>query len=487
MEACGVETYPIRLAMLGFDIALAPLSNSTFDKSRSALKFWEYTAAGAVTVASNLDPYSSAIQNGSTGLLVDKQAEAWTQAILKLIKSHDLRAQLLESAERSVEAHDVSRTAPAILEALESTKPNRLREWFSFPRTQTQTCPDVDVVIPVYNSPELTRQAIEAALPELDARHRLILVDDASPDPAVGSLLEEYASRPWVTVHRNVQNSGFVGTCNLAVQELVRPDADVILMNSDTRPMPGFVRRLAETAGSNPAIGTVTAVSNQGWIASVPDFADAKELTALEHPLVLSPTACGFLFYVKRQVIRKYGLFDPAFSPGYCEEVDLSQRISSEYVSVIDSGCWTWHANSVSFGDTKYKLSADHNAIIDQRYPNFRFELAGFIAGDPLRGHRMSMLRATRDPRPRVLHVLQSIGSNHGTGKHVRDLSESLSDQFLSLAAAPNEARDPAQERLELSCGEVGVELGPTLNPAGRRPRPNCRPTKKLGPVSSMQ
>jgi glycosyltransferase involved in cell wall biosynthesis len=465
VEACGPEVYPIRLATLAFDVALAPLSNSIFDKSRPALKFWEYTAAGAATVASNVDPYNSAIQHGSTGLLADKQAEAWTQAILKLIRNHDLRAQLLESARRSVEAHDVSRTAPAMLEALESTEPNRLRELFSFPRTQTQACPDVDVVIPIYNSPELTEQAIEAALPELDARHRLILVDDASPDPAVGSLLEKYASRPWVTVHRAAQNSGFVGTCNLAVQQLVRPDADVILMNSDTRPMPGFVRRLAETAGSNPSIGTVTAVSNQGWIASVPDFADAKELTALEHPLVLSPTACGFLFYIKRQVIRKYGLFDPAFSPGYCEELDLSLRISPEYVSVIDSGCWTWHANSVSFGDTKYKLSADHNAIIDQRYPNFRFELAAFNAGDPLRAHRMSMLRATRDPRPRVLHVLQSIGSNHGTGKHVRDLSENLSGQFLSLAAAPNEARDPAQERLELSCGEVAVGAWPYSQP----------------------
>ncbi len=457
VEACDPETYPLRLAALGFDIALAPLSNSSSDKSTCTLTFWEHTAAGAVTVASKLDPYSSAIEDGSTGLLVDKQPEAWVQAILKLIKNHDLRAQLLESAERSVEAHDVSRTAPAMLQALESTQPNRLRELFSFPRTQSQTHPDVDVVIPIYNSPELTRQAIEAALPELDARHRLILVDDASPDPAIGSLLDGYANRPWITVHRSAQNGGFVGTCNLAVRELVRPDADVILMNSDTRPMPGFVRRLAETAGSNPAIGTVTAVSNQGWIASVPDFADAKELAALEHPLVLSPTACGFLFYIKRQVIRKYGLFDPAFSPGYCEEVDLSLRISPEYASVIDAGCWTWHANSVAFGDAKYKLSADHNAIIDQRYPHFRFELAGFNTSDPLRGRRTTMLEATRDPRPRVLHVLQSIGSNHGTGKHVRDLSESLADQFLSLAAAPNEAYDPARERLQLFCGEVTV------------------------------
>ncbi len=465
VDACRPEEYPICLDRLGFDIALAPLADSEFNKSRSALKFWEYSAAGAVSVASNLEPYASAIQNGSTGLVVDNQTESWAQAISKLIRSHDLRRQLLESARRSVEAHDVSRTAPVMLQALEATEPNRHRVLFALPRTRTEACPDVDIVIPIYNSPDLTKQAIEAALPELDAAHRLILVDDASPDPAVGSMLEEYTGRPWVTVHRCAQNGGFVGTCNLAVQELARPDADVILMNADTRPMPGFVRRLAATAGSNPTIGTVTAVSNRGWLASVPDLGDAKELAALEHPLVLSPTACGFLFYIKREVLRKYGLFDPVFSPGYCEEVDLSLRISGEYANVIDPGCWTWHAVSASFGDAKFKLSADHNAVIDQRYPNYRFEFTAFYGKHPLLDHRMRMLTATRDPRPRVLHVLHVHGSGHGTGKHVQDLGDALSDQFLSLAASAQEALDPAQEELELHCGEVLVKAWPYSQP----------------------
>ncbi len=457
IEASGPEGYPICLHTLGFDIALAPLSDSEFNLSRSALKFWEYTAAGAVTVASKVGPYATAIENMSTGLVVDNQTESWVNAIGTLIDSHALRQELLASARLAVEAHDVSRTAPALLAALEEAEPNRDRTPFALPRTQAQACPDVDVVIPIYNSPELTRQSIEAALPELDATHRLILVDDVSPDPAISSLLEEYRGHSWITIHRSLRNNGFVGTCNLAVDELSRPNADVILMNADTRPMAGFVRRLAASAGSNPAIGTVTAVSNEGWIASVPDFDDAKDLAASEHPLMLSPTACGFLLYIKREVIAKYGLFDPEFSPGYCEEVDLSLRISPEYANVIDPGCWTWHANSASFGDTKFKLSADHNAIIDQRYPHFRFELAAFNASRPLLGRAANMLSATRDQRTRVLHVLQNSGSGHGTGKHVRDLSAGLNDDFLNLTAAANEAHDPAQEQLELHRGEVAV------------------------------
>ncbi len=438
VDACAPEEYAARLSGLALDVALAPLSKAESNKSRSPLKLWEYTAAGAAIVASNLEPYASAIQNGSTGLLVDNQPEAWIQAIGKLLRNDDLRRQMLELARQSVEAHDIARTAPALLEALEATAPNRGRTPFTLARTQAQPCPDVDVVIPIYNSPEITKQAIEAALPELDATHHLVLLDDASPDPAIGSLLDEYTGRPWVTVHRSPQNAGFVGSCNLAVQELTRQNADVILMNSDTRPMPGFVRRMAETAGSNPVIGTVTGVSNQGWIASVPDVADAAELAASDHAPILSPTACGFLMYIKREVLRKYGLFDMAFSPGYCEEVDLSLRISSEYANVIDPGCWTWHADSASFGDTKFKLSAEHNALIDRRYPHFRFEFNAFTGTHPLLDHRWRMLSETRDPRPRVLHIAHSYETGGGTEKHIRDLEATLSGQFLNVVAAPH-------------------------------------------------
>jgi glycosyltransferase involved in cell wall biosynthesis len=59
------------------------------------------------------------------------------------------------------------------------------------------------------------------------------------------------------------------------------------------------------------------------------------------------------------------------------------------------------------------------------------------------------MLSATRDPRPRVLHVLHS-PEGGGTEKHVQDLTASLSSQFLSFRAAP-------WETLKLCCGDVTI------------------------------
>ena len=458
---CAPHEYPAALANLGVDIGLIPLSNSPFDQGRSALKFWEYSAAGAVTIASKTGSFAQEIEPGVNGLLVENKTEAWTQAILKLIRNDDLRVSLLQNARKSLASHDLSRTAPKLLAAIEALEPSRERTWFAMPRVSQSDGAkrNVDVVIPIYNAPVLTQQAIEAALPELNEQHRLILVDDASPDPAIGTLLDQYTGREWVTVHRSAENRGFVGTCNFAVLELGRADADVILMNSDTRPMSGFVARMAETANANPGIGTVTAVSNQGSIATVPLVSDAKELAAsLDHPLVIAPVGVGHLMYVKRAAVDKYGLFDMAFSPGYGEEVDFCLRIASEYASVIDTGCWCWHKGSASFREAVTQLRLDHDALINQRHPHFPFLVEAYHATDPLFEHRQKILISTRDPRPKVMHVAHSYEGGGGTEKHVQDLEGMLSDQFLQFAFAPH-------DQLKLYSNNVRAGAWPYIGP----------------------
>lgn len=455
LAQCSPEDYPTRMTRLGLDIALAPLTPSEFNRSRSALKLWEYAATGAATIASNIEPYSSALDNGVSGILVENHPDAWVNAITKLIKSAELRRGMVEAARRAAEEFDVPKIAPRLLEALESTEPNRDRVFFALPRTQTEVRPNVDIVMPIYNAPELTRQAIEAALPDLDESHRLVLVDDASPDPAVGRVLDDYEGRQWVTIHRSKENRGFVGTCNLGALELARQGADVILMNSDTRPMRGFAHRMAETAGSNPRIGTVTAATNNGTIASVPLVSDAAELArTIEHPLVMVPTAIGHLVYIKREAIDKYGLFDMAFSPGYGEENDFSLRVANEYVHVIDTGCWTWHKGSASFQGSRSKLCEEHAELIRQRYPHYEFEVHSYIASDPLRDYRRRIINESRDPRPRVLHVAHSYEGVGGTEKHIQDLKGALAGEFLSLAAAPH-------DELKLYCGDIPLGSWP--------------------------
>jgi glycosyltransferase involved in cell wall biosynthesis len=453
-EACSGTEYPAALAKLKIDIALSPLAHTEFNKSRSALKLYEFAAVGAVTIASDYGELGSAIQDGSTGFLVDNQPDSWLRAIRRLVRSDDLRLQLLEAARNESQSHDIGVTAPRLLEALQTTQPDRNRTVFAFPKTQTTRCSDVDVIMPVSNQSSLASRTWEAVQPELNANHRLIVVADISTQPEAASVLDEISERPWVTVDRTHRHPGVLDAFNFAMQELVRPNADVILMKADAVPMPGFISRLAEAAGSNAAIGTVSAVSNNGSIASVPDLRDALELTAtMQTPLLVAPTISSHLLYIKRQVFEKHGVFDAEFSSEGAAEIDLSLRIIEDYANVIDPGCWCKRTGSPAFREL-VKLSTEDRALLDQKHPTFRLQEAVYRAPDPLMPHRVKMIAATRDARPRVLQVLHSYVGGGGTEKHVQDLESAIADQFLSFGAAPHDT-------LKLYCGTMPVAAWP--------------------------
>jgi glycosyltransferase involved in cell wall biosynthesis len=90
------------------DVGLAPLRASVFNQSKSELKFLEYAARGAVTIASNFGPYARTVQPGVTGLLADQPHE-WTAA-LRQLRDPDLRGILAAQGmayahTRSIENH----------------------------------------------------------------------------------------------------------------------------------------------------------------------------------------------------------------------------------------------------------------------------------------------------------------------------------------------------------------------------------------------
>ncbi len=64
-----------RLATLNADIGLAPLLDSSFNRYKSSVKFYEYAAVKIVTLARNIPPYSDDIIDGKTGMLYDTPEE----------------------------------------------------------------------------------------------------------------------------------------------------------------------------------------------------------------------------------------------------------------------------------------------------------------------------------------------------------------------------------------------------------------------------
>lgn len=89
-------------AALRWDIALAPLVDTTFNRAKSDIKFLDYSALGAAGIYSREPVYGRSVAHGVTGWLADATTESWTEALLTLITQPDLRRELAAHAHRQL-------------------------------------------------------------------------------------------------------------------------------------------------------------------------------------------------------------------------------------------------------------------------------------------------------------------------------------------------------------------------------------------------
>jgi len=307
----------------------------------------------------------------------------------------------------------------------------------------------VDVVIPVYNAPDDVERCVASVLAHTGGGYRLILIDDASPDPRVGDVFARLRARglPQLTLLANGTNLGFTGTANRGLR---LSDNDVVLLNSDTEVTAGWLDALTRCAASSPHVGTITPWSNNAEICSYPRFcadnawpdgADPEPVRAAlaatavpTYPLL--PTGVGFCLYVKRELIDAIGVFDPAFGRGYGEENDFCLRAyRAGYWNVLCDDAFVLHLGGRSFVGEKARLSPKNTAILLARHPDYATVVGDYIARDPLRPLRdaAQTRQRARDRRAGILHVLHHHGG--GTEHHVRALIDASRDDWRHCLA----------------------------------------------------
>ncbi len=285
---------------------------------------------------------------------------------------------------------------------------------------------EVAVIVPVYNAPELAARCLDSVLAQRDARTRLIVVDDASPDPAIAPLLAGYAGIERVALLRNERNLGFTATVNRGLAEA--RDADVLLLNADAEVGPGWLPGLRRAAYSRADVGTVTAVSDNAGAFSVPELEAANPLPAgwsfgdaaralwqqagLAYPEL--PTGNGFCLYVRRAVLEVIGGFDAwAFPRGYGEENDFCRRAARHgFRHLVVGNVLVRHARSASFGAAEREvLGSAGMEVLRRRWPDYEQQV-----GEQLFSYARRVLdwRVRRiyaqaaagcRPRPRLLWV----------------------------------------------------------------------------------
>ena len=295
----------------------------------------------------------------------------------------------------------------------------------------------IDIVVPVYNAPDDLRACVESVLAHLRPDVRVVLIDDASPDPRIAEFFEELERRahPQVVLLRNERNLGFTGTANRGMQ-LSR--ADVVLLNSDTIVTAGWLDAIMHCAATDPRNGTITPFSNNAEICSFPRFcvnnpwpADADPepvraaLAAVAVPTYPDlPTGVGFCMYIRRALLDEVGVFDMAFGLGYGEENDLCLRAArAGWRNVLADNAFVVHTGGQSFSGQKAELGARNMALLLERHPHYLDLVRAYIAADPLRPLReAAAMRCAVDAKPGrgVLHVIHDHGG--GTETHVRAL-----------------------------------------------------------------
>lgn len=244
----------------------------------------------------------------------------------------------------------------------------------------------VAVVVPVYNAVEAAEACIESVLRHTQGRWRLIVIDDASTDLAVGAMLARYSGRHGISVLRNDVNRGFTATANRGIQ--VAGNADVVLLNADAQVSANWLVGLRRVACSRVDVASVTAVSDNAGAFSVPEleqvnglppgwsFDDAARTlwngAGLAYPAL--PTGNGFCMYLRRAAIDAVGMLDEAaFPQGYGEENDWSQRAEAVgWLHLVAGNVLVRHLRSQSFGDQRrQQLGEAGMAVLRQRWPGY--------------------------------------------------------------------------------------------------------------------
>ncbi|MEO8132712.1 MAG: glycosyltransferase [Betaproteobacteria bacterium] len=295
----------------------------------------------------------------------------------------------------------------------------------------------IDVVIPIYNAHDDLVRCIDSFLRCTREDHRLLLINDASTDERIASLLVRLKDEhPHFRVLTNPRNLGFIGTVNRCFGDT---QGDVILLNSDTLVTSGWLSKMLACAASDHRIGTITPFSNNAEICSYPEMCGNHPWTADDDPEVCNraleaasrreypelPTAVGFCMYIRRAALDAVGRFDERYGLGYGEENDFCRRLAAAgYRNVLLDDTFVAHVGNRSFDSKKAALVEANSRLLISRFPDYPKRVQDFIAADPPRLTRLfarSMERVHRaGGAPGVLHILHGRGG--GTEHYVRDL-----------------------------------------------------------------
>lgn len=317
-----------------------------------------------------------------------------------------------------------------------------------------------DIIIPVYNAYNCLSECFDSVIKNTNLKeNNLILINDQSTDNRVEGLLKKYQKKhPNIQVLTNKKNLGFVGTVNKGMK---LSKNDVLLLNSDTVVTRGWLDKIKICAYSREMVATVTPLSNNATLASVPKIFEENKLpkgmnieemgeiveqcSCKGYPEI--PTGHGFCLYIKREALDQAGYFDEeVFGRGYGEENDFCFRtFDLGFRHLLCDDTYIFHKESQSFSEDKIQLKKNAEQVLEQRYPNHQQSLKRWLEVRPIKhiGENIAFGMAEKADKKNILvliHDWRNVNENvGGTTLHVYDLIQNLRDKFNFHVLAPED------------------------------------------------
>ena len=289
----------------------------------------------------------------------------------------------------------------------------------------------VTIILPVYNAHDLLIDSLHRVKAHTDLPWHLVLVEDCSSDPRIRPMLRDWAGREGdaVTLLENTENQGFIKSVNRALDVAAAKATHVILLNSDALVPQGWASRLLRPILEDPTVASVTPMSNDAEIYSVPTICkrtvlepgEADRLDEIARGLdaralqCLAPTGVGFCMAMNRAFLQRIPRLDTEFGRGYGEEVDWCQKARAlGGAHRVAANLFVEHRGGESFGSVeKQALVLKNNAIISARYITYDRDVQRFISEDPLVSPRLALGLALVDARaegPVPVYLAHSLG-----------------------------------------------------------------------------
>ncbi len=248
-----------------------------------------------------------------------------------------------------------------------------------------------DIIIPVWNQLEITRDCINSILKNTDYPYGLIVIDNGSNEETSDYLngLKERKDLN-LTLIRNNENLGFVKAVNQGIKVSDAPY--ICIMNNDTIATSGWLKEMVKVMESKPEIGLLNPSSNtSGQFPAEGESVDDYALSLRRYRGEVQElyTCRGFCMILRQKVIERVGLLDEIYHLGYFDDTDYCKRAQGAgFRTARAKAAYVYHRENVSFKklEDNKKLFKANERIFFERWGK-QVKVGYFMNRADLNGH----------------------------------------------------------------------------------------------------